>query len=68
METEVYVQLFAQFEMHKLNKVDQSKSVYVVDSPTVSVFYTSPNIILDMLFALFFSLILTFGFIAYKQK
>lgn len=68
METEVYVQLFAQFEMHKLNKVDQSKSVYVVNSPTVSVFHTSPNIILDMLFALFFSFILTFGFIAYKQK
>ena len=45
------------------NKVDQSKSVYVVNSPTVSVFHTSPNIILDMLFALFFSFILTFGFI-----
>jgi hypothetical protein len=68
METEVYIQLYAQFEMHKLNKIDQSKSVYVVDSPAVSVFYTSPNIIFDMLFALFFSLIIIFVFIAYKNK
>ena len=68
METEVYIQLFAQFEMHKLNKVDQSKSVYVVNSPSASVFYTSPNISFNMFFALFLSLILVFGFIAFKQK
>tara|TARA_Y100000741_G_scaffold336742_1_gene295564 strand:+ start:1264 stop:2217 length:954 start_codon:yes stop_codon:yes gene_type:complete len=60
LKKNVYVQLSSQFEIYKMNSIDKSKTVYLVNSPTVSSFPADPNIILNIATFIFLSLLFIF--------
>lgn len=60
LKSTIYTQLFSQYELFRLDAIDKSNSVFLIDSPYTSFKPHSPNIRYNILISLFFGFFLTF--------
>jgi len=60
LKSTIYAQLFSQYELFRLDSIDKSNSVFLIDSPYTSFKPYSPNIKFNVLISIFFGLFLTF--------
>lgn len=62
VSTEIYAQLSAQLELKKLDSIDLSKSVFLLDEPYINPMFSRPNFKINILLAFIFSIVLSISY------
>lgn len=68
VESQIYINLSAQFELKTLEKIDRSQTVFIVNSPYLDPKPTSPNYFTNFLLFSIISLMISFCYTLIKRK